>query len=196
MHSLPPPRSLCSDLRNRIPVYVVNALYLWPITLWTYINYGRPPKATNGEAVTPHCAHYPPHGNIGSQSNEPHSTDTGENNKYSSSANEAPQCDSEDSHLDHAVRSDGQDGASDDKPSKGSQDLEGGHRHHNGGRDKRPMFATITVAVCHCGAGCVIGDIIGEWIVYGADVTIRGRMLWPEFMVGMRSLSSTCSFAH
>ncbi|KAK5290591.1 hypothetical protein LTR99_011046 [Exophiala xenobiotica] len=25
-----------------IPVYIINALYLWPITVWTYIKYGRP----------------------------------------------------------------------------------------------------------------------------------------------------------
>jgi hypothetical protein len=29
-------------LNSRIPVYVLNALYLAPITLWTYFNYGRP----------------------------------------------------------------------------------------------------------------------------------------------------------
>lgn len=45
------------------------------------------------------------------------------------------------------------------------------------------MFATLTVAVCHCGAGCVLGDIIGEWLVYGTGASINGRMLWPEFLV-------------
>ena len=39
----------CWDYSCRIPVYVVNALYLWPITLWpitlwTYLKYGRAPK--------------------------------------------------------------------------------------------------------------------------------------------------------
>lgn len=46
------------------------------------------------------------------------------------------------------------------------------------------MFATVTVAVCHCGAGCVIGDIIGEWIVYGTAVSINGRSLWPAYLIG------------
>jgi hypothetical protein len=46
------------------------------------------------------------------------------------------------------------------------------------------MFATITVAVCHCGAGCVLGDIVGEWLVYGTGATINGRMLWVEYLVG------------
>ena len=31
-----------------IPVYMINALYLWPITLWSYSKYGRPsvPRST------------------------------------------------------------------------------------------------------------------------------------------------------
>jgi len=54
--------------------------------------------------------------------------------------------------------------------------------HKRGG--KMPIFASITIAVCHCGAGCVLGDLIGEWLVYGANVTINGRTLWPEFLIG------------
>jgi hypothetical protein len=26
----------------------------------------------------------------------------------------------------------------------------------------QPMFPTVTIAVCHCGAGCLLGDIVGE----------------------------------
>lgn len=50
-------------LNVRIPVYVLNALYLAPITLWTYFNYGRPsapgPKSeskghgSHGQYVSP-----------------------------------------------------------------------------------------------------------------------------------------------
>lgn len=47
------------------------------------------------------------------------------------------------------------------------------------------MFATVTVAVCHCGAGCLLGDIVGEWLVYGTDATINGRHLWVSYLVGM-----------
>ncbi|KAK0964263.1 hypothetical protein LTR54_018394, partial [Friedmanniomyces endolithicus] len=56
----------------------------------------------------------------------------------------------------------------------------GGHQH---GSTDRPMFATITVAVCHCGAGCVLGDIIGEWLVYGTGASINGRSLWCEYLI-------------
>lgn len=47
------------------------------------------------------------------------------------------------------------------------------------------MFATVTVAVCHCGAGCLLGDIVEEWLVYGTDATINGRHLWVSYLVGM-----------
>lgn len=56
------------------------------------------------------------------------------------------------------------------------------HMHHGSG--DRPMFATITVAVCHCGAGCLLGDIVGEWLVYGAGISINGRDLWAEYLIG------------
>ena len=48
------------------------------------------------------------------------------------------------------------------------------------------MFATVTVGVCHCGAGCVLGDIIGEWIVYATGAAIESplRSLWVNYLVG------------
>jgi hypothetical protein len=61
----------------------------------------------------------------------------------------------------------------------------GMHGHMHGGGDM-PMFANITIAVCHCGAGCVLGDIVGEWIVYATGITISGRDIWPEWLIGER----------
>jgi len=37
--------------------------------------------------------------------------------------------------------------------------------------------------VCHCGAGCVLGDVVGEWIVYATGVTIDARAIWPEWLI-------------
>jgi len=45
------------------------------------------------------------------------------------------------------------------------------------------MFATITIAVCHCGAGCLLGDLIGEWIVFATNATINGKGLWVEWLL-------------
>jgi hypothetical protein len=52
------------------------------------------------------------------------------------------------------------------------------HMHDMGG-PPRPLWATVLVGVSHCGAGCVIGDLVGEWLVFGAGITINGRDLWP-----------------
>ncbi|KZO97174.1 hypothetical protein CALVIDRAFT_536647 [Calocera viscosa TUFC12733] len=63
----------------------------------------------------------------------------------------------------------------------GGHDMSG-HTHMHM-MDDRPMFATITVAVCHCGAGCLLGDIVGEWLVWGTGASINGRSIWVEWLV-------------
>lgn len=144
--------SLTQTIARRIPVYVVNALYLWPITLWTYLNYGRPAKPQRKPSDSAHAAHHDLHAK----------QDQGEAGHAHCSSN----------------------GTADVARGE-STATTGEHQHHSHhGGSERPMFATVTVAVCHCGAGCVIGDIIGEWIVYGAGVTINGRSLWPEYLIG------------
>ena len=125
-----------------------------------------------------HCAHHPPHPEGGGEANTDHSTTTGMAERDS------------DNCSDGAVKSDN--AASPHEKHPPSHDPEaadghgGGHdhHHHDHGGKERPMFATVTVAVCHCGAGCVLGDIIGEWIVYGTNATINGRTLWPAYLIG------------
>jgi hypothetical protein len=56
------------------------------------------------------------------------------------------------------------------------------HMHDMGG-PPRPLWATILVGVSHCGAGCVLGDLVGEWLVFGTGVMIRGQGLWPELLI-------------
>jgi hypothetical protein len=36
-------------------------------------------------------------------------------------------------------------------------------------------------AVFHCGAGCTLGDIIGEWLVFAFGITIAGKALYADF---------------
>ncbi|KAI6823633.1 hypothetical protein KC367_g5667 [Hortaea werneckii] len=57
----------------------------------------------------------------------------------------------------------------------------GGHCQMHG--SSRPMYATVLVGVSHCGAGCVLGDLVGEWLVYGTGATIDGEMIWPELLI-------------
>jgi hypothetical protein len=57
------------------------------------------------------------------------------------------------------------------------------HNMHMPSADQ-PMFPTVTIAVCHCGAGCLLGDIVGEWLVFGTNATLGGRSIGSEFLIG------------
>ncbi len=41
----------------------------------------------------------------------------------------------------------------------------------------------VANAVSHCGAGCTLGDIGGEWIVFAIGWTIAGATLYPELIL-------------
>ena len=56
------------------------------------------------------------------------------------------------------------------------------HSMHGPSAD-RPMWATVAMGVMHCGAGCVLGDIVGEFIVYGSGATINGADIWPALLI-------------
>ena len=58
------------------------------------------------------------------------------------------------------------------------------HENHS---TTRPFYISVVISVMHCGAGCVLGDIVGEWIIYGGDVAINGRSLWPEMLIGIHT---------
>jgi len=188
-----------------IPVYVINALYLWPITLWVYSKYGRPNKLGAEGGGTGH--HHET--SDGSKKHEP---DGGVNNKDREGSDGTLQA------YQHPHTQSEKDDAEDQEP--GSTNRDHGHQHMHGFNDEnncptsqseshdeeagipqanppaqhmhdhsttsRPFFATVTVGVCHCGAGCVLGDIVGEWLVYGTNATIGSnppRLLWAEMLV-------------
>ncbi len=100
-------------------------------------------------------------------------------------APEAGQHDSDNHHSHHAPGLPGEatdmkkDAETPKQPAAGGHNM---HAHMHGGADL-PMFANVTIAVCHCGAGCVLGDVIGEWIVYGTGAAINGRSIWPEWLI-------------
>lgn len=47
----------------------------------------------------------------------------------------------------------------------------------------KPFWQQVAVGVTHCGAGCTLGDIIGEWLVFGFGWTLFGEKLYPEMLV-------------
>lgn len=51
------------------------------------------------------------------------------------------------------------------------------------GEDELPGWRGIAVTATHCGAGCALGDVIGEWIVFAAAISIAGHALWAEYVI-------------
>lgn len=47
---------------------------------------------------------------------------------------------------------------------------------------KKPFWQSVFVSVCHCGAGCTLGDIIGEWGIFLIGFSILGSMLWSDYL--------------
>ena len=62
-----------------------------------------------------------------------------------------------------------------------------GESQLDGGRMKMGQNAEVTlidaaVAATHCGAGCVLGDIVSEFAVFASGAVILGSALWASFI--------------
>lgn len=47
----------------------------------------------------------------------------------------------------------------------------------------KPFWQQVAVSVSHCGAGCTLGDILGEWLVYTYDWRWFGDKLYAELLI-------------
>lgn len=68
------------------------------------------------------------------------------------------------------------------------------HRRVNGGdtsngrgpgQQKDPTWDQVAISVGHCGAGCTLGDIVGEWVVFWAGFTILGNTLGGDYVLDL-----------
>jgi len=59
-----------------------------------------------------------------------------------------------------------------------------GHQHgehkHSG---SKPFWQSVLTGTSHCGAGCTVGDLAGEWIVFLGGFTLAGSVLWANYAV-------------
>lgn len=46
--------------------------------------------------------------------------------------------------------------------------------------DAMPTWSLQSKAISHCGAGCTLGDIAGEWVVFSLALTVGGRELFAD----------------
>ena len=58
------------------------------------------------------------------------------------------------------------------------------YRHSTGHTRRYGSPVSVGISDTHCGAGCVLGDVIGEWAVFALGATIAGVALWPEYLAG------------
>jgi hypothetical protein len=250
-------------------VYILNALYLAPITLWTYLKYGRPVKPVKmmkamdlgsesekkpGAGAAPHEHHMSGHEHMNMRmagehhgvNGESHMNHDGHHHDMAADPEMAPERAghmhhgdhnmSGMNHMDHNMERYDMSGMNDmnhnmeghhmseetpptekhEQPhdmSTKSHDMshmdhaamdhaamnhgamDHGAMNHSGMNHgamhnmhmpspDQPMFPTVTIAVCHCGAGCLLGDIVGEWLVFGTNATLGGRSIGPEFLIG------------
>lgn len=57
------------------------------------------------------------------------------------------------------------------------------HSNARGGKPERPFWQTTFIAACHCGAGCVIGDLIGESALFFTGFTLFGSKPATAYLV-------------
>lgn len=50
------------------------------------------------------------------------------------------------------------------------------------GGSERPFWQSVFMGATHCGAGCTLGDLIAEWIVFLAGFTVAGSVLMANFV--------------
>jgi hypothetical protein len=50
------------------------------------------------------------------------------------------------------------------------------------GQPAGPTLVDAAVAATHCGAGCVLGDIVSEFAVFASGAVILGSALWASFV--------------
>jgi hypothetical protein len=47
----------------------------------------------------------------------------------------------------------------------------------------KPFWKKVFTGATHCGAGCVLGDIAGEWLVFSVSLTMAGSALLANYVV-------------
>jgi hypothetical protein len=49
--------------------------------------------------------------------------------------------------------------------------------------NRTPTLSQVAVGTSHCGAGCMAADVLCEFAIAAAGITLFGSMLWAEFAI-------------
>ncbi|WP_291344683.1 DUF4396 domain-containing protein [Acidiphilium sp. 20-67-58] len=67
------------------------------------------------------------------------------------------------------------------RPQSAKMSGHGGHHHH--GESDQPFWVSTFVGSTHCGAGCTLGDIIAEFLVFFTGATFVGSTFGTELVL-------------
>jgi hypothetical protein len=59
--------------------------------------------------------------------------------------------------------------------------MHGMRREHSPAGAPNPTFTQVAISASHCGAGCVIGDVIAEFAVFSLGMTMLGVTLFASY---------------
>jgi hypothetical protein len=57
------------------------------------------------------------------------------------------------------------------------------HRVGSNANAKSPTASQVAVGTSHCGAGCTIADVVCEFAIAAAGITLLGSVLWAEYTI-------------
>jgi hypothetical protein len=60
----------------------------------------------------------------------------------------------------------------------------GGQHDHHHGHGRTPMWQSTFKGATHCGAGCALGDFLGEWLAFAVGFTLFGGELGGAILCG------------
>lgn len=56
-------------------------------------------------------------------------------------------------------------------------------KHHPEASKKKPFWQSVIVGTLHCGAGCTLGDLVAEWLLFFVPLTLFGRKLFMAWVI-------------
>lgn len=145
-------------------VWPITSLYLGPIALWAYLRYGRQysPAYLAEHPVAPSMAGMEVSG--------------GATAAMDTSAMDTSGMDVAGGDMGGMDMS----GGGVPEPDASGGDMAG---MDMGERPPVPHWVRVGISTSHCGAGCTLGDIAAEWLIFGLGLTLFGAAIYASFVL-------------
>jgi len=57
------------------------------------------------------------------------------------------------------------------------------HDHEGHGHGAKPMWQSVFTGASHCGAGCALGDLTGEWLAFATAFKLAGSVMGGKLLL-------------